>query len=129
MKNSEFSPNCVDRSVEKLVKYEPDASEPELAGSVNFNELLPEAFWVVSRVARLKSVVPDGGRMPEFCPYAPPATPPLVLKSPTASNPTHLMTPGCAQRVAKSMPEDALTTSAAAKVDCRSPAPIGSGPA
>ena len=52
-KNSEFSPNCVDRSLEKLVKYEPEVSEPEFDGMVNFSELPPEALTVVSRVARV----------------------------------------------------------------------------
>ncbi len=53
MKNSEFSPNCTDRSLEKLVKYDPEESEPEFAGMVNFSELLPEALTAVSRVARV----------------------------------------------------------------------------
>jgi hypothetical protein len=53
MKNSEFSPKRTDRSLEKLVKNEPEESEPEFAGMVNFSELLPEALVPVSRVARV----------------------------------------------------------------------------
>ena len=53
MKKSEFSPNCVDRSAEKFVKYAPEESDGEFAGIVNFSELLPDALTVVSRVARV----------------------------------------------------------------------------
>ena len=80
------------------MKYEPEESELEFDGMVNFSELFPDALISVSRAARLYSDDPYGGRMPEFCPYAPDVSPLPMLKSPTSSKPTHLITPGCAQR-------------------------------
>ena len=89
MKNSEFSPNCVNRSLEKFVKKDPEVSAPEFDGMVNFKELAPEALTPVSSAG---VVAPE--RMPELLPYVPEI-------SEAVSKPTHLITPGCAHRVEK----------------------------
>jgi hypothetical protein len=77
---------------EKLGKYEPEESALEFAGMVNFSELGPEALTAVSSVGATPEPL---GKMPELLPK-----PPAISEA--ASKPTHLTTPGCAHRVAKS---------------------------
>ena len=56
-KNSEFSPNCVDRFCEKLVKYAPEVSEPLFDGIVKRSELLPDGYLVTAMGDRCLDVV------------------------------------------------------------------------
>ena len=66
MKNSELALNCVDRSVEKFAKKDPDVSAPEGDAIVNFNELAPEALTLASSAG-----VEAPERMPLLLPYVP----------------------------------------------------------
>ena len=90
MKNSEFSPNWVNKSVEKFVKKDPDVSAPEFDGIVNFNELAPEALTLVSSAG-----VAAPERIPLLLPHVP-----AISAAP--SKPTHLITPGCWHLAVKS---------------------------
>ena len=90
MKNSAFALNCVDRSVEKFVKKEPDVSAPEGDAMVNFNELAPEALTLASSTG-----VEAPESVPELLPYVP-------AMSAAESKLTHRMTPGCWHLAVKS---------------------------
>src|SRR5262249_16702899 len=87
-------PNCLERSLEKLVKYAPEVSAPELGGILNLSELAPEALTLVSSVG-FSVGSPAAAKMPKLAELSP------LGMSAALSKPTHLPTSGFAQRSAK----------------------------
>jgi hypothetical protein len=68
--------------LEKFVKYDPEVSEGEFDGIVNFSELAPDALTLVSNAG-----VEAPEKMPELLPNPP-------EMSEAESKATHLITPG-----------------------------------